>query len=331
MTQAEPPKVSSPGGLSPLQAFTEALSETQSLLSGAQGRRRWRRLAAAAALAGIVGVGVQPPPVGLLHPVWEDAETRRQLLAELRGQQALLGALALVGLLFAAAARCFTFQFLEHLSSASPKPRPLRSYLRPGLAHFFWSSLLTLPLYALLVWAEALVAGDAWRRLLTAPDERVAAEVLAAALRFLLVLVPWVIATLPVMVLLYELTPTVMAREKVGPVRGAGRVLASVRGRPGLFLGYLGVRLLLQLVGTGAATVALLPCLVAVGVLGAPVLLAGWAAVSAAGGLQTPAGIWAASTAGVIVLVLLYALLCAALVPVSTLLYVYARRFLQAR
>jgi hypothetical protein len=318
-----------PGAAGALAAFSAAAGTVGRLLSGPAGWRRWRELAVLAAMAGIVGVGVQPPPLGLLQPVLDDPLRRRDLLAALAPYAPLLVFLALLLLLIAPVARAFTLGFVHGIATGEPRRGDYRRFLGPGARHFLWSGALTLPLYALLFWGEWRVVGEGWERLLNAPDEQAAAVLLTATGKFLLVLGPWVVLTLPLMVAMYELTPAAMVAAGTGPAGGFRRVLAVARKRPGATALYFGLRLALQFFGTTLAAIALLPALLLSLVPGLPLLGGGWALSAALGGVGTGAGAAAASVGLLLYLAVLYCLVCAFLVPLSAFLYAWAWHFLQ--
>jgi hypothetical protein len=308
-----------------LEALSGGIADVQRLLSGPGRFGRWRELAVMAMLAGIVGVGIQPPPLGLLEPAWGTRDLRGALLRTAGPWAPVLLALAVLLLVAAAYSRAFLLRFVEccsrsgHGSGArldpdSEGPRLLHghaSYVRPGLLHFAWSSALTLPLYAVLWGFEAWLAGEGYLRLLQAPDAEIAAVVLALVLKFLAVLAPWVLVTLPGMVYLYELTPAAMVLEGGDLDRGRRRAAIRIRVAPRGFVVYYLLRLLVQAVGTSLAALALLPGLLLALLLNLPGLV-----FSPLRLVTVPLG-----------LVLTYALECAILVPVSALVYQMALRY----
>jgi hypothetical protein len=312
-----------------LSALTQAFGTTQALLTGQEGRRRWRALALLAGMAGLVGAGAAPPPLGLLQPAWTDSAFRETLSTPAVGGGLCLTALLLLGM--AAVARAFTFAFLETVLGAEPRVSRFRAHLRRGAAHFLWSSALSIPLYGLLFAGEWQVTHATYDRLLTAPnltDDVVTGIFLAAFGKFLLVLAPWTLLTLPAMALMYELTPAAMLRYGGGPLHGCGRVLAAARKEPGRFGRYVALRVLLQVLGNAAALVALVPCALGAALVCAPLLAGGWALTNALGGLATGAGAAAATVSVLLSAVVLYGLLCAALLPVSVLLNAFALHFM---
>lgn len=315
--------------LTAMGALADAFGGMRKLLSGPGRRERWRRFTGLAAMAGIVGAGAAPPPLGLLQPVWTDPTLRQSVL----GNHVIVGLalfLAVFLVLMGGFARSFTFGFLEGIVEGEPRLASFRSYLGAGTAHFVWSSLLTVPLYLLLFAGESLATHDVYQqipRILeragTASDAQVSGEMMAvfllAALKFLLVLVPWTLLTLPLMVLMYELTPAAMLLQRVGPAAGCGRVLRLAGSRARLFWGYLGVRFFLQIVGNLAAVIALVPSLLAAGILSLPILGITWGLASMLGP-ASPGGVGVTTVGALLSAILLYCILCAALVPVSLLL-----------
>jgi hypothetical protein len=331
MSAATPPAVSARKCSEPtaFAALTAAVQDTRGLLSGSGGRRRWRAFCALAVMAGLVGAGAAPPPLGLLVPLWSEPEIAASL--ELPGWLVPLGiGLGLFFLFMAGVARAFSLAFVEGIRSGQPQVPGYRRHLRRGWAHFAWSSTLTVPLYALLFGGEALVTHGAYAQLLRAAemtDREIVSLLVAVALQFLLVLIPWTVLTLPAMVLMYELTPAAMLEHDAGPARACGLVLRQAAKAPGRFAGYFGVRFLLQLLGNTAAFAALIPSVLIAGLLSAPVTLGGWALSQALGGTETSGGAAAASVAVLVALVALYCVLCCALVPVAVLLNAFAVRF----
>lgn len=340
-----------------MQLLTAALGHTQKLLSGREGRARWRRLWMLAAMAGIAGAGAPPPPLGLLTVAAADPAVRGQVL----GNPVVvggLGSLALFLLLMGGFGRAFTFAFLEGLLTGDPGSADFRRYLRAGALHFAGTAALSAPLYALLFAGEAWVAHDVTTRLTAlVADPAATPEALLGLLglgllKFLLVLAPWTLLTLPLMVFQYELVPARMAREyasaREGTPRGdqgsgtsapphspasaqrlraaARHVLALAVRRPGPAAGYLALRLGLQVLGNSAALLATLVCLPVAGVLGSPLLTAGWGIAHLLGGPATPGGIGALTVAGLLAAAILYVLVCGALVPVAVLIHALALR-----
>lgn len=299
-----------------------ALDRTQRLLTGPGKARRWRVLILLAAMAGLVGVGAAPPPLGLLQPVWADP-TLHHTVFDNPGPVGGLIFLALFLLLMGGFGRSFTLGFFRGLTTGEPDAGSYRAYVHAGVAHFVWSSALTVPLYLVLFGGEALVAHDALAQLTrqlsspTSTDAELTLLLLRAVGSFVMVLVPWTLLTLPLMVTFYELTPAVMVIRGLSPAAACRHVLAVARKHPRRFLAYLGVRYLLQFAGNLVALVALLPCLVisspVTGVLGG----GGWQLSRLLGGPSTAAGA-AVLTVGVLFAVIaLYCTLCAALLPVS--------------
>ncbi|MFN3651393.1 MAG: hypothetical protein ACK47B_17595 [Armatimonadota bacterium] len=315
-----------------LEAFSAALASTQGLLARPEGRRRWRALALIAAMAGIVGAGAQPPPLGMLLPVWEEPLAREALLSDpvVVGSTLFLAVL-LLGM--SVVARSFTFAFLEGIVTRAPRAGRFRAYLRPGARHFWWSSGFSVPLYAVLFAAEGAITHRAYQELLRTPNltnEQAWGMLFGAVGLFFVVLVPWMFLTLPAMVLLYELVPAAMLGGGAGPMRSCRRVLAAAGRCPGRFLGYLGVRTLMQVAGNMAAGVALLPCAAVTLLLCSPLLAGGWWLTGAVGGAATAPGAAVLSVVVLVTLVVLYCFLCWALVPISLLLNGMAFHFLAA-
>ncbi|HEU4754585.1 MAG TPA: hypothetical protein VFU47_15860 [Armatimonadota bacterium] len=308
--------------------LTAAFGDMQRLLGGPGRGRRWKALAALAAMAGIVGAGAAPPPLGMLAPLGSDARAR-EVAAQAPWLLPLLLFLALFLTGMGAFARSFGLAFVHGIATARPDLRDYRAHLKAGSAHFWWSSALTIPLYLLLFGGEAAVTHGLYQQLLGAADltdQQITSLLLTAAGEFLLVLLPWTLLTLPAMVLMYELTPAAMVLTGAGPARACGLALSAGRKRAGAFAGYLGVRFLLQLLGNTVAFAALLPCLLVSAVLTLPLTLGGWALSGALGGPGTSGGAVAATTAGLLSLVVLYCVLCAALLPVSVVLNAFALR-----
>lgn len=314
---------------SPVDELSGALRETQELLSGPGGRTLCRRLGVLAAMAGVVGVGIQPPPLGLLHPVWATPETRDNLVEAIAPLWWILVALIVLLLIAAAVSRSFTLAFIAALRGGDPSAGSFRRHLGAGLRHFAWSSAFTLPLYAALFWGEAGVTGDAYRRLMDAPEDQLTAILAGAAVRFLLILVPWALLTLPVMVTLYELTPAAMVARGSGAGAAFRAVLASARKTPASFAGYFALRAGLQIAGGSILLIAFLPCAAIAALVCSPVLGAGWMLMHAAGGPGTPGGAAAISLVAAIALTVLYVLVCTAMAPLSAVLYLFALRMLQ--
>jgi hypothetical protein len=318
-----------PRELSAGAALSAALGTTQRLLSGPGAGKRWKELAVIAAMAGVVGVGVQPPPLGLLQPVWGDLHLRQQLRSAMAPFAPALLFLALLLLLMGPVARAFAFLLMEGVASGSPRGKEYRRFLGAGGRHFVWSSLFTLPLYVLLFGAEAQVTRKGWEEMLSVPQDRIAPVFALTLGKFVMVLIPWMVLTLPAMAALYELTPAAMAAGGLGPMRGFRRVWDQALRAPARFGTYAALRLGLQLAGSTVALIALAPCLALSALLSAPILGVGWAVCRAAGGWTTPLGAGAAAIAALLGLVVLYLTVCAALAPVSVLLYAFAWHFVQ--
>lgn len=306
-------------------AAATALESTQRLLTGAGRGARWRALVVLAAMAGLVGAGAAPPPLGLLQPVWVDP-TLHHSVFDHGGVVAGLVFLALFLLFMGGFGRSFTLGFHHALLTGQPHPSSYRPYLRAGVAHFVWSSACSLPLYALLFGGEAVVAHDAivqfTRQLASASstDTELLTLALGAFLKFLLVLIPWTLLTLPLMVSLYELVPATMVLANLGPVEASRLVFRAAAQAPKAFAAYWGLRYLLQLAGNLAALLALAPCLLVSSPVVGPLVGGGWQLSRAWGGPGTPAGA-AALTVGVLfAAIALYCTLCAALLPVSVFL-----------
>lgn len=319
--------------LPPLPALLgDAFAATQRLLSGPGSRARWAQLGLAAAMAGIVGAGAAPPPLGLLQPVWDVPETRHELLSSplLQGLGIVL-VLLLVGM--GAFGRSFTLAFLSGIRSGSPRAREFRAHLSAGARHFAWSSALSIPLYLLLFAGEWFISRDAWGRvtaLLTGPSDpapgRLLAALVSAGLKFVLVLLPWTLLTLPLMVWMYELTPAGMAGFGLGPVAAARVVLQAARKAPARWAGYLTVRLGLQFAGNLLALLAMIPSLLVAGLVSAPLLAGGWSLSHRAGGMGTTWGAFWVSLPTLLAVLLLYLALCFALLPVAVFLNALALR-----
>lgn len=299
-----------------------ALEATQRLLTGSRRGHRWKALFVLAAMAGLVGVGAAPPPLGLLQPLWADP-TLHHTLFDNPSLIASLVFLALFLLLMGGFGRSFTLGFLYGLATGNPEPGSYRASVRAGVKHFVWSSALSIPLYALLFGGEALVAHDTITQITqqlgsaTGTDAELIALLLQAALKFLLVLVPWTVVTLPLMVTVYELTPATMVLKQLPPGRAFRHVLATAGKRPGSFAGYFGVRFVLQFLGNLVALVALIPSLL----ISSPVVVTlaggGWQLSRQLGGLSTPGGAAVLTVSVLFAAIALYCALCAALLPVS--------------
>lgn len=273
-------------------------------------------------MAGLVGVGATPPPLGLVQPLWVDPALHHTLFDN-RGLVTSLVLLALFLILMGGIGRSFTLGFLRGLATGNPDAGSYRDYLRAGAAHFIWSSALTLPLYGLLFGSEALVAHDTLAQIIrelavpTSTDAQLLALSLHAVSKFLLVLLPWTLFTLPVMVTVYELTPATMVTSGLGPVPAFRRVVAAAAKLPGTFATYMGVRYLLQFAGNLAAFLVLLPCLLVSSPIVGTLVGGGWQLSRMLGGPSSAGGA-AVLTVGVLfAAIALYITLCAALMPVS--------------
>jgi hypothetical protein len=273
-------------------------------------------------MAGLVGAGAAPPPLGLLQPVWADP-TLHHTVFDNAGLVGGLIFLALFLLLMGGFGRSFTLGYFRGLITGEPEAGSYRAYVCAGAAHFVWSSALTVPLYLVLFGGEALVAHDTLAQLTrqlsspTSTDAELVMLLLRAVGSFIMVLVPWTLLTLPLMVTLYELTPAAMVIRSLPPAAGCRHVLAAARKHPRRFLAYLGVRYLLQFAGNMVALVALLPCLLVSSPATATLGGGGWLLCRYLGGPGAAAGA-AVLTVGVLFAVIaLYCTLCAALLPVS--------------
>ena len=319
MNQPPPP----PPAATPLLALRAAFDTTRGLLSGAGLRRRWLQLAGLAVMAGLVGAGAPCPPLGLLEPAWEDPSVRQSVL----GNPWVLGLLAVLALFLVGIGgfgRSFTLAFLRGIRNGDPQLRGYRSYLRAGVAHYAWSSALSIPLYLLLFGLEWRASRLNWARLLAAAGGDVQPLVIGWGLEMVLLLVGWTLLTFPLMIWIYELTPSVMVLEGLGPLSAAGHVAAVARKRPARFWGYIGLRFMLQVVGNSAAGLMMLPALLLSSVVAGPLLGAGWVANGALGGWSTPGGAAAGSVSILLALAVLYAVICSLLVPVSLLVNAFA-------
>lgn len=343
-----------------MNLFTTAVRQTQKLLAGREGRQRWRRLWGLAAIAGIAGAGAPPPPLGLLQALTADPTVRGQVL----GNPVVVGGLlflALFLLVMGGFGRAFTFAFLEGILTGNPQSANFRKYLRVGALHFAATAAVSAPLYAVLFLGEARVAHDVTTRLTTlladpaATPEAMLSLLGLGLLKFLLVLVPWTLLTFPLMVLQYELLPARLVREWVGKevwkcgsveVGGSGHtpshthtpthphspdlgltarlVLQSAFRHPGQAAGYLALRLGLQILGNSAALLAALICLPVAALLGGPIVGVGWGVAHLLGGPSTPGGVGVLTVAGLLAAVVLYVLLCGALIPVAVLIHALA-------
>lgn len=310
------------------QALPAAIGDVQRLFSGPEGRRTWRRLAWTAIMAGAVGVGVQPPPIGLLHPVWSDPSSRETALTSIRSalpQLVLLGS-ALFG--FALWARSYSLALVDALLSASDRSAVSKRYRAAGAGHFLWSTAITFPLYALLFAMEAVSTQASWERLLQAGDAEAFRILAQALIGFLAVLFPWVVLTLPVMVFQYELVPVVMVRHGSGPLQAAGAALRAIGVAPGRFVAYFGGRIVLQLIGAGLMTVVAIPSLLLSAVLASPLIGGGWALTAAAGGWGTGPGAAVGSVTVLLGCAAFYCVTCAALLPLTAFPFFLADRVL---
>lgn len=307
----------------PLLALRAAFDSTRGLLSLPGLRRRWLHLAGLAVMAGLVGAGAPCPPLGLLEPAWEDPSARQSLV----GNPWVLGLLAALALFLVGIGgfgRSFTLAFLRGIRDRHPELRGYRSYLRAGAAHYAWSSALSVPLYLLLFGLEWRASRLNWARLLAAAGGDVQPVVIGWALEMVLLLFTWTLLTFPLMIWIYELTPSLMVLQDVGPLRAAGHAAAVARKAPGRFWGYIGLRLLLQVVGNSAAGLLLLPALLLSSIVAGPLLGLGWLANGALGGWAHPGGAAAGSVAVLLSLAVLYAVICSLLVPVSLLVNAFA-------
>lgn len=307
------------------RAVAASLEAAQRLLLGPGWRARWKALVVLAAMAGLVGAGTAPPPLGLLQPVWADPALHRSVFGH-RGVVASLIFLALFLIFMGGFGRSFTLGFFEGLRTGAPERRSYRRHLQEGVAHFLWSSALSLPLYALLFAGEAVVAHDALAQLTaqlgaaTSTDTELMTLVLQAIGKFLLVLVPWALITLPAMVTIYELTPATMVSTGLGPAAAFRRVWAFAGRWPKAFSAYVGVRYLLQILGNLVALLALLPSLLISSPLIGPLLGVGWQVGYALGGPRVAGGAAVLTTGTLFAAVVLYCALCTVLLPVSVFL-----------
>ena len=197
------------------------------------------------------------------------------------------------------------------------------------------SSALSVSFYLLLFLGVWLISRDAWVQktaLLTGPSDpapgRLLAAFVGAGLKFVLILLPWTILTLPLMVWIYELTPAAMVGFGLGPVAAARVVLQVARKAPGRWAGYLTARLGLQFAGNLLALLAMVPALLAAGLVSAPLLAGGWRLSRAAGGTGTSGGAFWISLPTLLAVLLLYIALCFALLPVAVFLNALALRML---
>lgn len=319
MNQPLPPPIA----VTPLLALRAAFDTTRGLLSGPGLRRRWLQLAGLTVMAGLVGAGAPCPPLGLLEPAWEDPAARQSVFGN-PWVLGLLGALALFLIGIGGFGRSFTLAFLRGIRDGDPQLRGYRTYLRAGAAHYAWSSALSVPLYLLLFGLEWRASRLHWARLLAAAGGDVQPIVLSWALEMVLLLVTWTLLTFPLMIWIYELTPSVMVLQNVGPLRAAGHVASMARKGPGRFWGYIGLRLLLQVVGNSAAGVMMVPALLLSSVVAGPLLGLGWLANGALGGWSSPGGAGAGSISVLLSLAVLYAVICSLLVPISLLVNAFA-------
>lgn len=314
------------------RAITVALETTQRLLTGSGRAKRWRSLVTLAMMAGLVGAGAAPPPLGLLPPLWNDPALRHTVFDN-RGVVAALVFLTSFLVLMGGIGRSFTLGFLESLATTTPDARSYRRYLGAGAAHFAWSSALSIPLYLLLFGGESLVARESLAQITralsvsTTTDSELVGLALSASFKFLLVLIPWTVAILPVMVTIYEFVPAAMVLRGLPP-GAAFRWMATSAGKyPRQFSLFLALRYLVQLAGNLAALLALLPCmLVSSPVLGA-LLAGGWQLSRRLGGLGTAGGVAAFTVCVLVAAVVLYGTLCAALLPVSVFINCVALQF----
>lgn len=331
MSGAEHPADPAPAAPSLQAVLSGAVVDTRKLLSGPGRTSRWKPLWLLAAMAGVVGVGAAPPPLGLLQPFWTEPSLRSAVF----GSPAVVGGLLFLAvflLLMGGVSRSFTLAFAEGIVTGTPAAGRYRAWLGRGAAHFVWSSALTLPLYFLLFGAEALVTRDAAREITAWINSPAATEtelmvvLTGAVVRFLLVLIPWTLLTLPAMVFMYELTPAAMVLEGKGPLHAARKAGTLARTRPRLFLAYVGARYPLQFAGNMAAFAALAPCLLASAPLTVPLAGGGWWAAAALGGPSTGAGAGVLTVGVLSAAVAFYCVLCLALLPVSIFLYALALR-----
>jgi hypothetical protein len=315
---------------SPISALNAAFGTVREILFRRGAPQRWRRIAAAAIGAGVVGVGVQPPPLGLLQPLFSEPEASRQFFREL----ALLAPwLVLLGLGLLAAcvfARCFAFVFWDAVRGLPREQRTHTRFWRDGLAHFVWSSALTLPLYGALFGAEWGITHSAWNELLLVSDVRMVPVILAGAARFMGVLGPWIILTLPLMVVQYEWVPAVMSATGCGPIQACGLAVAAARKNFRACILYFILRALLQVAGTAVMSMCLTVSVLVSALLSLPVLLIGWGLTAALGGLSAPPGQFAAAVTGAVMLSILYCVLATILTPLSLTVHALAGHFLGA-
>lgn len=319
MNQPPPP---SPAA-TPLLALRAAFDTTRGLLSRPGLRGRWLQLAGLAVMAGLVGAGAPCPPLGLLEPAWEDPAVRQSVL----GNPWVLGLLAALALFLVGIGgfgRSFTLAFIRGIRDRDPELRGYRRYLPAGAAHYAWSSALSIPLYLLLFGLEWRASRLNWARLLAAAGGDIQPIMLGWALEMGLLLVTWTLLTFPLMIWIYELTPSVMVLREVGPVRAAGQVAAAARKKPARFWAYIGLRFMLQVVGNSAAGLMMLPALLLSSVAAAPVLGLGWLANGALGGWTSAGGAGVGSVAILLSLAILYAVICSLLVPISLLVNAFA-------
>jgi len=323
-----------PGKLS--VPFGPALDATLRLLSTRPKLRRWGTWAGLAAMAGIVGAGAAPPPLGLLQPLWEVPAAREAVSRPL-----VVGLLVFLALFLAAMgafARSFTFAFLEGIRDGTPRFSRFRPYLRAGTVHFAWSSAYSIPLYLLLFAGEWVVSRDAWHqvtRWITNPSPSATeldllGMLLGAGAKFLIVLVPWTLLTLPAMAAMYELTPACMLLTGEGPAQAFRRIVAAGKKAPRTLAIYLGGRVALQLLGNVVALVVLIPCTLVAAIPGAPLVGGGWWLARALGGASTGGGAFVSTVTNLAAAVILYCILCGALLPVSLYLNTLAVKFVDA-
>ncbi len=331
------------------QALPLAIGDAQRLFGGTEGRRRWRSLALTAVMAGAVGVGVQPPPLGLLHPVWSDPATRDTALQSVRPLMPLLALLTVMLIGFAIWARSFALALIESL--LRPHPQPLsceergaakvarsaenpasyRGYVKAGAAHFVWSACWSVPLYALLFAMEAGTTQASWERILRASEAEVGPLLIQALLGFVAVLFPWIVLSLPMMVFQYELTPVVMVRRGTGPLAASREVFRRVRTCPNVFAGYYVGRTLLQFIGAGLMTAAAVPCLLVSALLASPILAGGGILSSLSGGWNTGVGAALGSATILLSCAVFYCVICVVLLPLTAVPFLLADRMLGFR
>lgn len=311
---------------SPIAALGSAVNHARELLTGAGAWSRWRTLWLHASLAGIVGVGVQPPPLGLLEPVWSEPEARADLLRDLTAHAPLLLVLSLVLLGALATVRGFLLAFVTDVVKGGAESAARSSgHLVGGVRHFIWSSAWTLPLYFVLFAAEWLTAARGYQKLLIAPDQELLPVILAVLAQFLVILVPWVFLTLPAMCLMYELTPVGMILWSQPPSAAASRVLRGLARRPRAALGYFSLRLLIQCLGSAVGGLAASVAAILGGAVAAPASLAAASPLLAAGPeWQRTACQWSGAALGGAVF---YVVTCLLLVPLSTVQFSFADQF----